>query len=79
MKLKLDGLKIHSFVTSLEKDQTREVKGGESLPCGPRHKDVDGGGTFGGTLSFPLNCTESYDGWCTAVGGCVDPMTSHCP
>lgn len=36
-KLKINDVRVSSFVTNLDKDNTHLVKGGSGLPCNPNH------------------------------------------
>lgn len=67
MKLSLDELKVRSFVTSIQEDETRRVKGGvnieyEKLPSD--YQETSGTGEPAG--SFLGACSVSWLQWCTA-------------
>ncbi len=79
MRLGLNELKVHSFVTSIREDEKREVKAGDAIPDLIYEGDTLTTNTFTVSASWPVNCTESHGSWCTAIGSaCVDPVTTHC-
>lgn len=55
MKLEINGLKVQSFVTSLEKEEKKEIHGGvpptRLFPCTPINPCIE----ISGAVSCPVN------------------------
>lgn len=72
VKLNMEGLKIQSFVTSLEDSQKEEVKGGLPYTCRTC-------GDCSWTYFWYCPPTDTLEPQCRTACGCTNNQATYCP
>jgi hypothetical protein len=73
VKLNIQGLKVQSFVTSLEEDSQAKAKGGHPIPETCQTCDFC-------SITYRWQCPDTASGdYCHTACGCTNPSPTMCP